>query len=147
MDPVLRSLAIYTFLLVVFRLAGKRTLADITPFDLVLLLIIGEATSQGLLGDEHSVTNAVVVVTTLVVVDVLVSLAKQHVPALARVTEGVPLLLVDDGELLHERMDRARVDEHDLLEAARTSQGIGSLAEIRYAVLERNGVISIIPRR
>jgi uncharacterized membrane protein YcaP (DUF421 family) len=147
MDPVLRSLAIYTFLLVVFRLAGKRTLADITPFDLVLLLIIGEATSQGLLGDEHSVTNAVVVVTTLVVVDVLLSLAKQHVPALARVTEGVPLLLVDDGELLHERMDRARVDEHDLLEAARTSQGIGSLAEIRYAVLERNGVISIIPRR
>lgn len=147
MDPVLRSLAIYTFLLVVFRLAGKRTLADITPFDLVLLLIIGEATSQGLLGDEHSVTNAVVVVTTLVVVDVLLSLAKQHVPALARVTEGVPLLLVDDGELLHERMDRARVDEHDLFEAARTSQGIGSLAEIRYAVLERNGVISIIPRR
>lgn len=90
MDPVLRSLAIYTFLLVVFRLAGKRTLADITPFDLVLLLIIGEATSQGLLGDEHSVTNAVVVVTTLVVVDVLLSLAKQHVPALARVTEGGP---------------------------------------------------------
>lgn len=146
MDPVLRTLAVYTFLVVVFRLAGKRTLADITPFDLILLLVVGEAASQGLLGDEHSVTNAVIVVTTLVLVDVTMSLVKRRFPSLGRLAEGVPVLLVDDGELLRDRMHRARVDVDDLLEAARASQGVGTLDEIRYAVLERNGAISIIPR-
>ena len=146
MDVVFRAVAIYTFLLVLFRLAGKRTLADVTPFELVLLLIIGESTQQGLLGDDFSVTTSLLVITTLVSIDVGLSLAKQRWPRFAKAAEGMPMVLVDDGVLLHDRMDRARVDEHDILEAARRTQGLANLSQIRYAVLERTGTISIIPR-
>lgn len=78
MDAVLRAVAVYGFLLVIMRLSGKRTLAQVTAFDLVLLLIIGEATQQALLGDDFSVTNAFVVITTLIVCDIGMSLVKQR---------------------------------------------------------------------
>jgi uncharacterized membrane protein YcaP (DUF421 family) len=145
-DAVLRSLAIYGFLLVLFRIAGKRTLADITPFDFVLLLIIGEATQQGLLGDDFSVTNALLVITSLVSIDIALSLLKARWPRLARATEGIPVVLVDDGQMLDDRMRRARVDEDDILEAARSTQGLSRLSQVRFAVLERTGAISIIPQ-
>jgi uncharacterized membrane protein YcaP (DUF421 family) len=145
LDAVLRSLAIYGFLLVLFRIAGKRTLADITPFDFVLLLIIGEATQQGLLGDDFSVTNALLVITSLLSIDIGLSLLKRRWPRLAKATEGVPVVLVDDGEMLTERMRRARVDEQDILEAARSTQGLSRMSQVRFAVLERTGAISIIP--
>ncbi|QGG95743.1 DUF421 domain-containing protein [Actinomarinicola tropica] len=145
MDAVLRSIAIYAFLLVLFRIAGKRTLADITPFDFVLLLIIGEATQQGLLGDDFSVTNSFLVITTLLTIDIVLSLVKAYVPWLAKATEGVPVVLVADGQPIEERMKKARVDEQDILEAARLTQGLSHMSQVRYAVLERTGSISIIP--
>ena len=146
MDAVLRAAAIYIVLLLLFRLAGKRTLAEITPFDFVLLLIIGEATQQGLLGDDFSVTNALLVVTTLLIIDIGLSLAKGRFPGFARATEGLPLILVEDGVVFEDRMKRARVDEGDVLEAARQLRGLTTLEEVRLAVLERTGSISIIPR-
>lgn len=146
MDAVLRSASIYFFLLLVFRLAGKRTLAEVTPFELILLLIIGEATQQALLGDDVSVTNGMLVITTLVVIDIALGLLKQRAPRLERVVEGTPVVIFADGELLRERMREARLDESDILEAARVSQGLESLDQVKFAVLERSGGISIIPR-
>ena len=146
MDAVLRSASIYFFLLLVFRLAGKRTLAEVTPFELILLLIIGEATQQALLGDDFSVTNAMLVITTLVVIDIALGLLKQRAPRLERVVEGTPVVIFADGELLPERMREARLDESDILEAARSTQGLESLDQVKFAVLERSGGISIIPR-
>ena len=78
MDAVLRSLVIYVFLLVVFRISGKRSLSQATTFDFVLLLVIGEATQQALLGEDFSMTNAFVVIVTLVGIDILLSLVKQR---------------------------------------------------------------------
>ena len=78
MDAVLRSATIYVFLLVIFRLSGKRSLAQITTFDFVLLLIIGEATQQALLGNDFSITYALIVITTLVGIDIGLSLLKQR---------------------------------------------------------------------
>jgi uncharacterized membrane protein YcaP (DUF421 family) len=147
MDAVLRAIAIYLFLLVTFRLAGERTLANLTTFDFVLLLIIAEATQQGLLGDDFSVTKVFLVVTTLVGIDIGLSLLKEAFPKLDKLIEGVPVVIVEDGKPLKERMRQARVDESDVLTAARERQGLQRLDQIMYAVLERTGKISIIPKK
>jgi uncharacterized membrane protein YcaP (DUF421 family) len=147
MDSVLRGAAIYFFLLVLFRLAGKRTLSDVTTFDFVMLLIIGEATQQALLGEDFSLTNAFLVILTLIGLDIAISLWQQRWPRLSKWIEGVPLVIVEDGRPLHERMKRARVSEEDVLTAARERQGLARMDQIQYAVLERSGGISIIPRQ
>ncbi|HEX7043649.1 MAG TPA: YetF domain-containing protein [Burkholderiales bacterium] len=146
MESVLRGAAIYVFLLLIMRVSGKRSFAEITTFDFVLLLVIGETTQQALLAEDFSIVNAVVVVATLVVIDIGLSLWKQHSPRLAALIESRPLVLMGDGELLEDRMNRARVDADDILAAARMTHGLERLDQIKYAVLERNGGISIIPR-
>jgi hypothetical protein len=128
MDAVLRALAIYGFLLIVFRVSGKRTLAQITTFDLVLLLVIGEATQQGLLGDDFSVTNAFIVIATLVGTDIAISEVKRRFHKLEVWMDGAPLLLVVDGRPLEERMRKTRVDFDDVLEQARFSQALSVLS-------------------
>lgn len=147
MDAVLRATVIYLFLLLVFRIAGERTLASLTTFDFVLLLIIAEATQQGLIGDDFSVTKSLLLVSTLVALDIGLSLLKERWQGLDKALEGVPLVIVEDGRVLEERMRRARVDVSDVLQAAREKQGLESMSQIKYAVLERTGEISIIPRR
>jgi uncharacterized membrane protein YcaP (DUF421 family) len=146
MDAVLRAVAVYLFVFVVFRISGKRTLAQVTTFDFVLLLIIGEATQQALLGEDFSITNALLVVSTLILIDVAMSLAQQRLPALGRFVEGLPVVLVDNGTPVQEHLRKARVDEADILERARQSQGLESLDDVKFAVLERDGSISIVPR-
>jgi uncharacterized membrane protein YcaP (DUF421 family) len=145
-DAVLRAAVIYVFLLVVFRISGRRTLAQITTFDFVLLLVVGEATQQGLLGNDFSLTNALLVITTLIAIDVFLSDVKEHLPILARATESLPVVIVENGEPIEERMRKARVDENDVLEQARSTQGLERMEQIKYAVLERSGSISIIPQ-
>jgi uncharacterized membrane protein YcaP (DUF421 family) len=145
MDSVLRPLAIYVVLLILFRIAGKRSLAQITTFDFVLLLIISETTQQALLGDDRSVTNAVVVMCTLIAADIALSIAKQRWPALERWMEGMPVIVLREGRILSDRMQWLRVDEDDILTAAREAHGIERLDQIKYAVVERSGGISIVP--
>jgi len=147
MSSVIRPLLIYFTLLLVFRLTGKRSIGEITTFDFLLLLIISEAVSSALLADDLSVTGAVIAATTLVVTDIVLSLAKQRWPALDRLLEDEPVILLLDGKLQHERLRKERVDESDILEAARETQGLDRLDQIRCAVLERRGRISIIPVR
>jgi uncharacterized membrane protein YcaP (DUF421 family) len=147
MDSVLRATAIYIFLLLIFRIAGRRTLAQMTNFDLLLLLLTGEATQQGLLGNDYSLTNAFLVILTLIGLDVGLSLWKQRSPQLDKLVDGVPMVIVDDGRPLKDRMDKARVDESDILTAARVLQGLERMDQIKYAVLERSGGISIIPKQ
>jgi uncharacterized membrane protein YcaP (DUF421 family) len=145
-DTVVRALAIYVFLLVLFRITGRRSLAQITTFDFVLLLIVSEATQQGLLGNDFSLTNAFLVILTLVGTDLALSLLSGRWPALDRWVNSLPLVLIQDGQPLDERMNKARVDERDILEKAR-QQGLERMDQIKYAVLERDGGISIIPKQ
>lgn len=147
MEAVLRTVAMYALLLVLFRLTGKRTLTEVTTFDFVLLLVIGEATQNALIGRDYSVTNALIVIVTLLLVDVGMSLLKQRSQRATKVLEGVPVVVVDDGQLLRDRMDKSRVDEEDIMAAARQAHGIERLQDVKYAVLERNGSISIVPRQ
>ncbi len=145
MISVIRAATVYLFLLLLFRVTGKRSLGQITTFDFVLLLIVNEATDQALMGSDYSITNAVLVITTMVALDIGLSLWKQHSPRMARLTEGVPIVIVDHGKLLKDRMAKVRVDEDDILAAARELQGLERMDQIRFAVLERDGSISIIP--
>lgn len=120
-------------------------LSQITTFDFVLLLIIGEATQQALLGDDFSVINAVLIIVSLVTFDILMSLIKRRSPYIGRVIDGNPMIIVENGHLLKSRAQRARIEEEDILEAARYSQGLSRLDQIKFAILEKDGKISIIP--
>lgn len=146
MDAVLRAAAVYLVVFVIFKIAGRRTLAEITTFDFVLLLIIGEATQQALLGDDFSVTNAALIIVTLVVIDIGLSLVKERSPKLARFIDGMPMIIVENGQLLKARLNKVRLAEEDILEAARTTHGLERMDQIKYAILEKNGAISIIPK-
>jgi uncharacterized membrane protein YcaP (DUF421 family) len=145
MDMVLRAAAVYGFLLLIFRVFGKRSLAQITTFDFVLLLIVAETTQQALLGDDFSVTNSLVLVATLFLLDFVLSRMKDRWPWFERVAESVPLVIVKDGKPLHDRMRRSGIDLNDILTAAREGQGLDRLDRIKYAVLEKNGGITIVP--
>ena len=146
MDSVLRAFALYAFLLLIFRLSGRRTLSDATTFDFVLLLIIGEATQQGLLGEDFSMTNAFLTIATLMVLDIGLQFLALHKPGVDRFVEGLPVILVEDGKPLEERMRKARVAAGDVLEKARAQQGLERMEQIKYAVLETDGSISVIPK-
>lgn len=146
MNPVFRGLIVYLFLLLVFRLSGKRTLAQTTPFEFVLLIIISEVTQQALVGEDYSITASLILITTLVGTDYLFGLIKQKWKGFEKVSEGSPLIVVANGKLLQNRAHKARVSEEDVLEAARNLHGLERLDQIKYAVLELDGSISIIPK-
>lgn len=145
MEILIRTAAVYFFLLLLFRIGGKRSLSQITTFDFVLLLIISEAVQQALLGEDFSVINAFLVIATFFAIDIGISILKQRSKAVEKVSDGVPLIILEDGRPIQERMDKTRVDEADILAAARELQGLERLDQIKYAVLERSGGISIIP--
>lgn len=147
MDALVQAFWIYVFLLIVLRLAGKRTLGEMTSFDFVLMLIIAETTQQALLGDDFSLTNSMLLIAALVGLDILLSLLKRKWPKVDLLVEGVPMVIVEQGKPLWDRMYKARVDESDVLSAARELQGLRNIDEIEYAVLERNGSISILPKQ
>jgi uncharacterized membrane protein YcaP (DUF421 family) len=147
MDIILRAVVVYVVLLLVFRIAGKRSLAQITTFDFVLLLVIGEATQQALLGNDFSLTTAGLAITTLIGLDIGLSLLKDHFPKIGPWVDDVPLVIVEDGKPIRERLKKARVDEADILESAREKQGIERMDQIKYAVLERTGSISVVPKQ
>jgi uncharacterized membrane protein YcaP (DUF421 family) len=121
MDSVLRALAVYVFLLVIFRVAGKRTMAQVTVFDFVLLLIISEATQQAMIGQDFSITNAILVISTLIAAE-----------------RGLTWV--------QRRFKQERIDISEILAAARQTQGLARLDQIKYAVLEQTGGISIVPK-
>jgi uncharacterized membrane protein YcaP (DUF421 family) len=146
MESIVRAAVVYLFLLLVFRIAGKRTLSETSSFDLVLLLIISETTQQAMVDNDHSLTNAALLILTLVGLDIAFSLLKLWSPAADAWLDGLPLIIVRDGKPLHERMNRERVDEGDVMEAARCRLGLERLDQIKYAILERGGDITVIPR-
>jgi len=146
MESILRGLAVYLFLLIIFRICGKRSLAEITTFDFVVLLIIAETTQQALLGEDFSLINCFLLVSTLLSAELLLSVWKRRHPLVDKVLDGVPLILLDNGKVLEDRLRRNRVNPDDILTAAREKHGLERLDQIRFAVLERSGGISIVPK-
>jgi len=146
MEIILRTAAVYVVVWALFRISGKRTLKEMTTFDFVLLLIISECTQQALIGHDYSVTGAAMAVGTLLAVDIGLSLLKRRFEGVEKVLDNVPVLLIERGHVHQERLQKERVDEEDILAAAREGHGISRLDRIDYAILETNGAISIIPK-
>ncbi|AEG56434.1 MULTISPECIES: DUF421 domain-containing protein [Sinorhizobium] len=146
MDSVVRGITIYFILLAALRLSGRRTVAQMTTFDFVLLLIIAETTQQALLGDDFSIVNATLLILTLFGVDIVLSYLKQWSPKIALFLDGTATVLIADGKVDERALRRARVNIEDILVAAREQQGLARLDQIKFAVLEADGGISIIPR-
>ncbi|MBI5668022.1 MAG: DUF421 domain-containing protein [Chloroflexi bacterium] len=145
MESVLRGIAIYVIIMIIFRFSGKRSLAQITTFDFVLLLIISETTQQALVGEDFSITSATTLIVTLMGLDIGLSLLKQRSKRIEKLVDSVPLIIVENGKPLKDRMEKARVDEEDVLTAARELRGLERMEQVKYAVLERSGGISIVP--
>jgi uncharacterized membrane protein YcaP (DUF421 family) len=147
MESVIRGAAIYIVLLIIMRLSGRRTMAQMTPFDFVLLLIIAETTQQALLGDDFSIINAVVLIVTLIVIDIGLSYLKEYSPVADKLLDGTPTVLIRDGKLDRRALKRSRMDEDDIMVAARHSQGLEKMSDIKHAVLETDSGISIVPKK
>ena len=146
-ESVARAAGVYAFLLVIFRVSGRRTLAQVTNFDLILVLIIGDATQQALVGDDYSITTGLVAVSTLVLIDVALGKAKRRWPAVDAVVDGLPLPLIVRGVARQQQMASEGVTMDDVLTAAREAHGISKLDEVDAAVLEQSGGISIVKKR
>lgn len=146
MESVIRGVVVYLFLWLIFRVSGKRTLAETSPFELVLLLIISEVTNQAMVDSDHSITNAFLLIVTLTGMSILLSVVKHYWPAANRVLEGMPLPLVKDGDVLQENLDKSRVGVDEILAAARISQGLNRMADIAHATVENDGKISVVPK-
>lgn len=144
---VARATIIYLSLLILFRVAGKRTLSDVTTFDFVLLLIISESIQNGLTDPAPALVNSLLLVITLIALNILLSVIKQRWPRVERVAEGLPILIFSRGKPHMDIMSKERVGEEDIMHAARTTHGLKSLEEVEFAILETSGGISVIPRR
>jgi uncharacterized membrane protein YcaP (DUF421 family) len=145
MYSILRGVTVYVFLLILFRISGKRSLSQITTFDFILLLIISEVVQQAMIGNDNSMINAFLLVITLVGLDILISVLKQKSQTLSKLVDSVPVVLVENGKMLKDRMEKERVDEGDILSRARELQGLERMDQIKYAILERSGGITIVP--
>jgi uncharacterized membrane protein YcaP (DUF421 family) len=145
METVIRGLSIYLVMLLAVRFSGRRTLGQMTAFDFVLLLIVAETTQQALLGEDFSITNAFMLIATLFSADVGLSYVKRRAPRLSVWLDGQPTVLISRGVLDRRALERARVGVDEVLAAAREQNGLERLDQIRFAVLEASGNISIIP--
>lgn len=143
MDIVLRAVVVFAFLLVLTRVIGRRELSSLQPFDLILLIILGDAVQQGLTQDDYSLTGSLLAVGTIAILQVFVSWISYRFPRTRPIIEGVPIVVVQDGEPVEDNLKRERLDIDEIAEAAR-EQGIAHLADVKWAVLETTGKISFI---
>jgi uncharacterized membrane protein YcaP (DUF421 family) len=146
MDSVIRACVVYFVLWAIIRISGRRTLGEMTAFDFVLFLIIGGSTQRAITGQDYSLTNALVLVSTFVSIEILVSLVEMKFPLMRRVINATPTILVENGKMLAYRLRRARITEDNVMEAARRLHGIERVEQIKFAILEATGTITIVPQ-
>jgi uncharacterized membrane protein YcaP (DUF421 family) len=145
MDIVLRAVVLYVYIVFVMRVIGRRELSSMTPFDLVLLIILGDAIQQGLTQDDYSVTGAILAVATIATLQVLTSYLSYRSKKARTVLEGDPIVLVDHGQIVQGNLKRERMTEDEVAEEMRQQQ-IASLDEVEWAIIEANGSISFIKK-
>jgi uncharacterized membrane protein YcaP (DUF421 family) len=145
MDSVIKAAVVYFALWAIIRISGRRTLGEMSAFDLVLFMIIGGSTQRAITGQDYSLTNALLLVATFIVIDIALSLVELKSPFMRRVFNGMPMILVENGTLMGARLRRARITEENILESARKLHGLERIDQIKFAILEATGVITIVP--
>jgi uncharacterized membrane protein YcaP (DUF421 family) len=145
MDLVLRAIAVYFLILVITRVVGRRELSSMEPFDLILLVVMGDLIQQGVTQSDYSLTGATIVIVTIAVLTVATAYLSFRFRRLRPLLEGEPVVLVTDGRVLEQALNRQRMTVEELLSEARL-QSIERLDDVRFAVLESNGRISFLTR-
>jgi uncharacterized membrane protein YcaP (DUF421 family) len=143
MDLVIRATIVFFVILVVTRAVGRRELSSMEPFDLILLVVIGDLVQQGVTQSDNSVTGAITVICTMALLTVVTAYLSFRFKRLRPLLEGDPVLVISDGRVLERNLHRQRMTTEELAAEARL-QSIGSLADVRYAVLESNGRVSFL---
>jgi uncharacterized membrane protein YcaP (DUF421 family) len=143
MDLVFRTVFVFVLILVVTRAVGRRELSSMEPFDLILLVVIGDLVQQGVTQSDYSLTGTTTVIVTMACLVVATAYLSFRFKRLRPVLEGEPTLLIAEGEILSRNLRRQRMTVEEIRAEAR-QQSIGDLADVRYAVLETNGRISFI---
>jgi uncharacterized membrane protein YcaP (DUF421 family) len=143
MDVVLRAVVVFCFLLFLTRVVGRRELSSLEPFDLILLIVIGDLVQQGVTQSDHSLTGAILSAGTFGVLTVVVSYLSYRFVRLRPIIEGEPLILLQEGRPIERNLRRERITLEEVAAAAR-QQSVGSLADVQWAVLETGGRISFI---
>jgi uncharacterized membrane protein YcaP (DUF421 family) len=141
---VARTVIVYAALLLGLRLAGKRELGQMTPFDLVVILLIANAVQNAMVGPDTSVTGGLIAAGVLIVGNYGVAQGRERLPWLRRAVEGNPTLLINDGKWVRQQLRREGLDEDEVLMAIR-EHGVADVKDVRMAVLETDGSISIVP--
>ncbi len=142
---IARTAAVYVALLVGLRLAGKRELGQMTPFDLVVILLIANAVQNAMVGPDTSLTGGLIAAAVLIVLNYALAYVRQWVPWLKHAVEGSPTLLINDGEFVDRNLRREGIDVDEVLMAIR-QHGLGGPEDVKVAVLEVDGSISIVPK-
>jgi uncharacterized membrane protein YcaP (DUF421 family) len=146
MDIALRAAVLYLFLVLVTRIVGRRELSTLSPFDLILLIVLGDAIQQGLTQDDYSVTGAVIAVSTIAALQVATSYISFRSKKARIVLEGRPIVIVQDGRVIEKNLRRERMTPEELAEEMRLQQ-IASFDDVQWAILEPSGSISFIEKR
>jgi uncharacterized membrane protein YcaP (DUF421 family) len=146
MDIVLRAIVLYAFIVFVMRVIGRRELSSMTPFDLILLIVLGDAIQQGLTQDDYSVTGALLAVATIASLQVFTSYLSFRSQKARKVLEGEPIVVVDRGKLVEHNLKRERMTADEVAEEMRQQQ-IASLDQVEWAIIEANGSISFIEKQ
>jgi uncharacterized membrane protein YcaP (DUF421 family) len=144
METVIRIAIIYLAILIGLRLLGKRELSQLTPLELVTLMLIPEIVSQSMIGEDFSVTNGIIGITTIFSLVFLTSLLKQKVKVVERIIEGTPSLLVERGKFIEENLNKERITPDEVFGEMHKS-GLEYLSQVKWAILETDGKISIVP--
>src|SRR3954447_1072700 len=146
MDIVLRAALAYGFIFFLTRIVGRRELSSLEPFDLIMLIVLGDLVQQGVTQSDYSVTGLILAGGTIALMQVAVSSLNFRVKRLQPILDGEPIVLIEDGRVLERNASRERLTRGELEEQARQSQ-IASLDDVRWAVLETSGQISFIPKQ
>jgi uncharacterized membrane protein YcaP (DUF421 family) len=145
MDIVIRAAVAFVFILLLTRIVGRRELSSLEPFDLILLVTIGDLVQQGVTQNDFSVTGMGLAVGTIAMLTVLFSYLPWRFQVLRPVLEGQPVILIEDGNVIERNVRRHRLTQEEIAAEARTQQ-IDSFEQVRWAVLETNGSISFIKK-
>lgn len=145
MELVIRATVIFWFLWLMVRGSGKRSLAELTPLDLILIVVIGDIVQQGITQEDMSLTGAMLAVSVFVVWTLTADWATRRFPTVSKFLAGEPVIVLRDGKPLEDRLRLERLTIEDLNEAARI-EGIGDLTDVQIAVLETDGKFSFIKR-
>ena len=145
MDLVIRTTFVFVLILVVTRAVGRRELSSMEPFDLILLVVIGDLVQQGVTQSDYSLVGTTTVISTLAVLVVATAWLSYRFTRVRPLLEGEPTLLIADGRVLERNLKRERMTLNEVVAEAR-QQSIGSLGDVHYAVLETNGKISFITK-